>query len=287
MIEGCVEEGIEVGIVTNGLLIHKHIKALSKCTWVGISLDAGSNETYDKLKPTNSGRKGSYDKVMANVEKLIAYSKANSTKLVAEGQGSGVSIKYLFTSKNIGEVYEAALAAKKAGCSNFHARPASTPWFSLDGETPEFSNHNVEGYITFTEADVDLFDSQIEDSRKLEDATFSIFGIKHKLSGQNFSVANDFKECHAIFMTAVIMPSKKRGDFFDIGLCCDRRGDDDLYLGKELTDVEDIASLWSSPKHWEVQDKITVTKCPRCTYKPHNIIFEKVIQVDNLTYKFI
>ena len=83
------------------------------------------------------------------------------------------------------------------------------------------------------------------------------------------------------------MPSKKRGDYFDLNLCCDRRGDEDLYLGKELTEVDQISELWSSEEHWKVFDKIEVKKCPRCTYKPHNKIYEDVIAVDNLTYKFI
>jgi pyruvate-formate lyase-activating enzyme len=290
LIEGCVAEGIEVGVVTNATHMHKHIPALSKATWIGVSLDAGTNETYDKLKPTASAnKKDTLDLVMKNIKMLVEYSKANKTKLSDKGQGSGVSIKYLVYPGNVGEIYEAIKLAKEAGCTNFHARPAATPWFALgDKYKDRPSNHGVDGEIFFNEEDVKLFDEQIIKARELEDENFSIFGIKHKISGQNFSVVNDFKNCHAIFMTAVIMPSKKRGgNFFDVNLCCDRRGDEDLYLGKELTDLNEISDLWSSDKHWEVFDKIQVNKCPRCTYKPHNKIFEEVIEVDNLTYKFI
>ena len=270
--------------------MHKHIEALSKSTWVGVSLDAGTNEVYNKLKPTaRSGNQQTLDLVMTNIRTLVDYSKKNKTKLAEKGQGAGVSIKYLVYPGNVEEIYDAIKLAKEAGCTNFHARPAATPWFALgekDKDRP--SNHGVDGEIFFDEEDVALFDAQIIKSRELEDENFSIFGIKHKLSGQNFSVVNDFKSCHAIFMTAVIMPSNKRGgNYFDVNLCCDRRGDEDLYLGKELTDLNQISDLWSSKKHWEVFDKIQVTKCPRCTYKPHNKIFEDVIETDNLTYKFI
>lgn len=290
LIEGCIEEGIEVGVVTNATHMHKHIEALSKSTWVGVSLDAGTNKTYDKLKPTASeGKTNTLDKVMKNISSLVEYSKIKNTKLSDDTRGSGVSIKYLVYPGNVHEIYDAILLAKESGCSNFHARPAATPWFALGDEYKDRpSNHDVDGQVFFNEEDIKIFDEQITKARELEDEKFSIFGIKHKISGQNFSVVNDFNNCHAIFMTAVIMPSKKRGgDYFDVNLCCDRRGDEDLYLGKELTDVNDIAKLWSSEKHWEIFDKITVSKCPRCTYKPHNKIFEDVIAKDNTTYKFI
>jgi len=289
LIEGCVEEGIEAAVVTNGTHIHKHLEALSKCVWVGISLDAGTAETYDELKPAaNVNKSNTLDLVIENVANLIKYSKENNTKLSARGQGSGVSIKYLVYPGNVGELYEAIKIAKEIGCTNFHARPAATPWFNLGEDYKDRpTNHGVKGEIFFNENDVQVFDEQIERSRELEDEDFSVFGIKHKLSGQNFSVENDFKSCHAIFMTAVIMPSKKRGDYFDLNLCCDRRGDEDLYLGKELTEVDQISELWSSEEHWKVFDRIEVKKCPRCTYKPHNKIYEDVIAVDNLTYKFI
>ena len=49
-INSLVKHGIGVGIVTNGTSIDKFIEPLSKCTWVGVSVDAGSGETFKKLK---------------------------------------------------------------------------------------------------------------------------------------------------------------------------------------------------------------------------------------------
>ena len=89
-------------------------------------------------------------------------------------------------------------------------------------------------------------------------------------------------------MTGVFMPSEKDDrDAFNFGLCCDRRGDELLTLGKELKDAKDIKDLWGSDEHWKIFDKIKVGTCPRCTYQPHNQIFEHVITKDNMTYKFI
>jgi len=92
-------------------------------------------------------------------------------------------------------------------------------------------------------------------------------------------------------MTAVIEPSAGKDaaeDSFTIGLCCDRRGDSQLELARNITDVNQIQKLWGSKEHWYIHDRIIVQKqCPRCTYQPHNEIYEQVIQNDSMTYKFI
>lgn len=87
-------------------------------------------------------------------------------------------------------------------------------------------------------------------------------------------------------MTCVFMPPSKGGDL-DVGLCCDRRGDDEMNL---LTGgpVEKLWELWGGADHWFVADKIVPGQdCPRCTYAPHNEIFEQVIEQDNMTHDFI
>jgi hypothetical protein len=92
-------------------------------------------------------------------------------------------------------------------------------------------------------------------------------------------------------MTAVIMPPVGKDapkDAFTLGLCCDRRGDAKLELGSNLEDVDQINTLWGSELHWKIHDKIKIRgECPRCTYQPHNEIYEQVILNDSMTYKFI
>ena len=125
---------------------------------------------------------------------------------------------------------------------------------------------------------------------ELDDANFGVYGVTHKFNSQ-FEVLNNFSKCYSIFMTAVIMPPKNVGahrDSFVMGLCCDRRGDEKLELGVDLVDTEDIRKLWGSNYHWELHDSILVDiECPRCTYQPHNEIYEQVILNDSMTYKFI
>jgi MoaA/NifB/PqqE/SkfB family radical SAM enzyme len=266
--------GIQVGVVTNGTLISENIDALSNCVWVGVSVDAGTERTFGKLKGLKKGS-GSFDKIMDGIARLVDYGQSMKREIARDAGGYGVSYKYLLHPENIGEIYEAAVLAKEIGCKNFHIRPASTPWDKLGAEG-----------IMFTEADRKLFEKQVEKARGLEDKNFGVYRITHKLD-EKFRSSNFFRKCHAIFMTAVFMPPERSGDGFIMGLCCDRRGDGKLEIAK-VKDVDEINGCWGSEEHWRIFDEIDVAaECPRCTYQPHNQVFERVILQDSMTFRFI
>jgi len=264
-INRCSKNGIKIGIVTNGTLIDKHLESLKKCTWVGVSIDAGTPKTYKKLKGADK-----FNQVIKNIIKL---NKVQKGELFKPGQGHGVSYKYLLHPGNIKDVFKAAKIAKQIGCRNLHIRPFGEPWDKIGKVEDKFSY-----------SDIKEFREQLIKARKLEDKNFRVFGITHKFDG-DFRRKNDFKNCYAIFMTGVFSPPSSKGNF-DYGMCCDRRGDKNLTL-KDLTKPKQVKSFWGSKNHWKVFDKIKVKECPRCTYQPHNQIFEKVILEDNTTYEFI
>ncbi|CAN2039963.1 Radical SAM domain-containing protein [Candidatus Magnetomoraceae bacterium gMMP-15] len=278
-IDKVIDNGIEVGIVTNGTFIDDYIDSLSQCTWVGVSVDAASSETFNKLKGL-APEKNLFERIINNINKLSDYSKRHNTRLGFKNPSYGVSYKYLLYKDNINEIYEAAKIAKQTGCKNIHFRPAGTTWDKI----------NTKDEITFSKDDILLFKEQINKALELDDETFSVYGVTHKFSSQ-FKQANYFKKCYSIFMTAVIEPPTENNhseDAFVIGLCCDRRGDSKLELASNIVDVNDIEKLWGSKAHWKIHDKINVhNECPRCTYQPHNEIYEQVILNDSMTYKFI
>ena len=267
-IDKCVELGIEVGIVTNGSLLDRFIPELAKCTWVGVSIDAGTPELFKQQK-----RVDMFDKVIDNIKKLATYAREHHTKL----EENGISYKYLLTPTNIKEIYIAAELAKEIGCKNFHMRPVGLPW-SKDGT--DFDKN----LCIFKDEDIDLFHRLTEKARQLEDESFGVYGVTHKFDNQ-FRLKHDFKKCHAIFMNGVFMPGNNE-DHLDFGLCCDRRYDDGLYL-IENGKPEDVKAAWGSKKHWDMFKKLDVNTCPRCTFSPHNNIFENVILRDSMTYKFV
>lgn len=278
-IDRLIANGIEVGIVTNGSHLIENIDALSQCTWVGVSMDAGTSKTFDKLKGLKPEKKY-FDEIIEGIAGLADYAKRQNSRLGLKHPAYGVSYKYLLYKDNISEVYQAAKLAKEIGCKNIHFRPAGTTWDKI----------GTDNQITFTSDEIALFKEQIAKAMELDDETFGVYGVTHKFNSQ-FEPSNYFEKCYSIFMTAVFMPPSEKNaakDAFVLGLCCDRRGDEKLELASNIEDVEKIDSLWGGKRHWKMHDAINVAaECPRCTYQPHNEIYEQVILNDSMTYKFI
>ena len=271
-IEACVSRGIEVGIVTNGTHIDKFLEPLSMCTWVGVSVDAGSEETFKHLKGRNL-----FTKVCDNIAQLNEYIHRKPCRLSTDQPGYAVSYKFLLYNSNIHDVLPAVKKAKKIGCRNFHLRPAGISWDKVGSATERIFDPGVRKELAV----------QLEKARTLEDDSFGVYGITHKFDPV-FNAANIFSACHAVFMTAVFMPPRDPDkERFCFGLCCDRRGDMRLESKENMADFTQVEQFWGSDQHWKIYDGINIKECPRCTYQPHNQIFEHVIQQDSMTYKFI
>ncbi len=194
-IDRVTAHGIQVGLVTNGTRLVDAVDALSQCTWIGVSVDAATPATFNQLKGL-SPKSTALDHIADNIAILTDYARKHHKRLGYSHPSYGVSYKYLLYNRdNIGEMYQAAKLAKEIGCKNIHYRPAGTPWDKIG--TPE--------EIAFSPGDIELFQEQITRVLELDDETFSVYGVTHKFSSQ-FSRANYFKQCHAIFMTGVVAP---------------------------------------------------------------------------------
>lgn len=256
----------ELGMVTNGTLIDKHLDYLTNCTWVGVSVDVGTPKTYEQLKGRDY-----FKKVISNIEKLNSIK--DGTPLGGIGKGPGVYYKFLMHPGNVKEVSKAAKIAKEIGCKGIHIRPFGISWDKLKKK-----NQDGFGY-----SDILEFRDQLEKAREFEDDNFKVYGITHKFDG-DLRKSNQFNNCYAVFMTAVIEPPTEKG--FNFGLCCDRRGDKNLTL-EDLTNTSKIRDFWGSKDHWKMAKEINVKNCPRCTYQPHNQIYENSISVNNMTISSI
>jgi Fe-coproporphyrin III synthase len=99
------ERGLKTSLVTNGVNLAKSergIKAAAGCEWVRVSVDAGSPETYTKIRNVPAWH---YDAAWDSVEAL-------------SGAGLVVGVGFVVTPGNWHEIYDAAEAARDAGASN-------------------------------------------------------------------------------------------------------------------------------------------------------------------------
>ena len=279
-INRATQNGLKVGVVTNGTQIHNHLDALVKCDWVGVSVDAAYQHTYKKVKGADK-----FPQVIKNIRELVKASQGAPYvhPLGDEGNGRGVFFKYLLRPETVNEVYYAAKLAKSLGCRGMHIRPIAPPWGDLEKAAAEGATIPNR----FSDDDISRFRKRLTSARELEDDKFHIYGVTHKFDG-TFAPTHDFKSCNAAYMSMVVMPPSSTfgGAQYDITTCCDRRGDDTL-TAKNLMNAGQIANYWGSEVHRYVAETIDVTKCPRCTFSPHQKIFENAVEVDNMTTDFI
>jgi len=269
LIAALMVNNIRIGVVTNGTKIDDFQQYLLFCDWVGISIDAGTAGTHASIKKRNV-----FDNLVNQAERLINMARGLNRPLSKPGLGNGVFWKYLVSPENIDEMIDAADMAKCLGFKGIHYRPAGRVFGDGDS-SPMFQAQDVTAFNRQLSTAFDLHDTE----------NFSVYGVQHKFT-EKLEPCHNFRKCMAVFMTAVFMPPTDGGDGFDLGLCCDRRGDAATTLPN--ADCIDVKNSWGSERHWAVAAKINpAQQCPRCTYAPHNEIFEQVIETDNMTCDFI
>jgi MoaA/NifB/PqqE/SkfB family radical SAM enzyme len=162
------EAGIHIGLVTNGTLIGRYLDELaSMLSWVRVSVDAATAQTYDQFRP--SRRKSSvFPLVIGNMRRLAAHKAGKlgySFLLMQRCDGEGAVI-----ASNYGEVRAAGELAKDIGCDYFELKAM------LD-----------EDHFTVNQrpADIARVEEQVARLRELEDASFSL------LSSSNWEAVRD------------------------------------------------------------------------------------------------
>ncbi len=250
MLERFVAAGLRAGLITNGLLLDRHLAAASALAWVGVSVDAGTAGTYRQLKGADG-----FDRVVTNLAAMAAGSLRPT-------------YKYLITPQNVDELPLAARIARESGCLALHARPACDPW---DRPTED------------SLIDLARYNAAADAAMALDGPDFGVFVVRHKV-GMTLQAHNPFPQCWAVMMSCAVSPSD--GGEIDVHLCCDRRGDTRTLLGS-VGDVAALRNLWGGPEHWRIREQIDPRTCPRCTLRPHNEIFDKAILSDSMMLDFI
>jgi MoaA/NifB/PqqE/SkfB family radical SAM enzyme len=248
MIDLLSEAGIKSAVITNGTRLWNEINTLKKLSYLGISVDAATAETWNKIKGVEGNL---FDKVIENISGIA-------------GNGLEITYKYLLMPANHREIYAACKLAKSIGCDQFHFRPAGAPWFAPGG-----------GYKFNDEIRASVSDQLDRARADFEDDKFRIYGVVSKFA-DDWSKALTFDRCWACYVTCFISPNG------EVGLCCDRRGDDDIMLGT----IRNIRELWGGEKHKAIHDAVDVRRCPRCTFSTVNEIFENVLLSEKMFCDF-
>jgi|GEM_PF-1010628 len=274
-----VSKGMECSFATNGSLINEEIaNQMMNCRWVGVSVDAGSKEVFnkvhgfenDKLKKIENikeifekthnddeeskkifseiierikeenGENNLFDKVIDNLKLLVRKKKETGSKI-------DISYKFLISPLNWQDLYKACQLAKEIGVRDFHARPA-------DLERKDFNNAMELNY------NLEEIHKLFEQCHELEDENFRVFTVMHKYN-PDFRIMHTFCRC---ISSPLMLQACSDGNVY---VCADHRIEPRFKLTSHFPNPEEILKVWGTDKHREILKSIRVNEeCGRCTY---------------------
>ncbi|MBT4165944.1 radical SAM protein [archaeon] len=230
-------KGMKSSFATNGALINEEIsREMMHCRWVGVSVDAGSSETFEKIHGVDQ-----FDRVIENLKMLVRMRNETGSKV-------DIAFKFLINPQNWHEVYDACKLAKEIGVRDFHARP-------VDLERKDFEAAMKLNY------DIDAIQDLFKKCHELEEGNdFRVFTVMHKYN-PDFRVKHSFKNCVS---SSLMIQCCADGHFY---VCADHRLEDRFKLGGHHPTPLSIKEFWGSYKHRELLKSICVDgECGRCTY---------------------
>jgi len=207
MLDLAVNLKFHIGLVTNGLRLPKYAPAIAKsCSWVRISVDAASSETYNFL---HHPQEGGFEELLESIQSLAKIK-----------QGS-LGYSFIATRYNVGEISAAAELAAEKGCDFFELKTLVNPKNKGIIDLPDESQKQLYRQLN-----------------KLKQAKLPLeLVLANSLdylvrSGMNSLHAN---QCYAKKIRAVITPS-------GVYPCANLRGNKKWYLGDPQ--AEEFAFIW-------------------------------------------
>jgi MoaA/NifB/PqqE/SkfB family radical SAM enzyme len=263
------EAGVHVGITTNGLYIKKHLDVIARhAKWVRVSMDAGTAETFNKLRPSRQG-KSLFD---ATLDNMRVYAKVKQGKLgysfmvYSEGDHGfkGVpvagNVKALTHIKsNAGEIFRAAQIARDIGCDYFEVKPMY--------DVNHFS-------VLQKEAIADIVEEQIALAKGLETESFRVVEavkLRATLRGMSNLEPKDYARCAVSQLRTLVTPS-------GVYVCPYFRGVADKRVG-DIANMS-FSDMWHGARREEVMRRLNPSvDCPmHCIRHESNLAIEQAIK---------
>jgi MoaA/NifB/PqqE/SkfB family radical SAM enzyme len=216
---------IQIGLVTNGTLIHRYLDELATMlSWIRVSMDAATPETHGVFRP--SGRETSvFPTIVGNMRKLASRKEGNL----------GYSFLLLYrtdkrgnvTCSNYHEVFAAGELAKDIGCDYLEVKVM-------------FDDHH---FIIPTPSELlDSLKDQLDALREIEDGSF------HVLSSSTYDALierrdrvqeKDYCRCRIVEMRTTVTPT-------GVYVCPYHRGNQAARIGDIYK--QSFAELWASAR---------------------------------------
>lgn len=263
------EAGVRIGITTNGLYLKKHLEVTSRyADWVRVSMDAGTSETFNRLRPSRTG------KSMFNmaIDNMRAYAQAKRGRLgysfmvFSEGSygfqefttlAEKPEIRAIKT--NVHEIYQAAVLAKSIGCDYFEVKPM----------------YDVNHFSVMQRAEIaqEVYD-QLDRCRALNDDQFSVIEavkLRETLSGGIGLEPKSYRRCAVAQLRTLVTPS-------GVYVCPYFRGVE----SKKIGDISQTSfrDMWHGDQRAKVMDRLDPSRDCRmhCIRHQSNLTIEQQLE---------
>ena len=250
--------GLQVGLSSNGILIHKFLENLAQSlSWLRVSVDAGTSKVYNLIRP--SGITNVFKKVLSNIESYARVKKGRLGYSFLLVQRHRNNIEPL---TNFSEIYEAGKIAKNSGCDYFEVKPM----VDQEHHLVPLNIHQKERII-----------AQLEKSKQLQDDNFHVFlpgSINHILTSQQIpDQPKAYHTCHVLQFRTLYTPT-------GIYPCPYKRGFSECKIGEIDQTIKDY---WNSQDRLDAQNRIdpSVDCSFHCVRHETNVLLNSLIDANS------
>lgn len=266
IIEYLGKHGVKIGITTNGILINRYMDEIAEYVdWCRISMDAGTAETFQKIRPHASG-KSQFDLICDNMRELAKRKKGRmgySFMIYSEGQFASYNPNTIASDAseyytNAEEIFEACQVAKDLGCDYFEVKPM----------------YDVNHYaIAHASHYVNMIRDQVDRASELADESFRVLQatkLQATLRGEPTIETKEYTRCAVSELRTLVTPS---GTY----VCPYFRGKADKELGSLHN--QSLKEMWQGELRAKVMEKLDPSQdCKmHCIRHESNLILEDMI----------
>ena len=235
-----VVAGLDAAITTNGILLDK-LGHLELCTWIKVSLNAGTPESYAKIHQTDIG---DWDKVWDGIRNAVKR-KGNCT----------IGVQCVVLPENFMEMGNLAWLARDAGADYFVMKPYSQGTFSI-----------VQREINYQE-----MEDELEAVRQFSTPTFQVIYRENAVKQE--SESHHYDKCRATPFFWVY--SMANGNVFT---CSAHLMDARFSIGNLNTQT--FQEIWEGEgrrKNWELMKEFNIKQCRKnCRMNQSNIYLDQL-----------
>lgn len=248
------ENDVHLGITTNGTLIDRYLDIIAEfSSWTRISMDAATEETFSRLRPSRHGD-SKFNHVVDNMRKLAKVKKGKmgfSFLIRTESDGFGIQ-------SNIPEIYDAALLARDIGCDYFEVKPS----YSYAGGIDHALVVHSEKRMREARKEINRLTALVSDSFKIMKA----INLEESLNGVKNAQAKNYNRCPVSELRTLICPS-------GVFICPYWRGKEKFRIG----DVNNVSfsEMWNGKRRREVM--VFADPSKKCTF--HCLRHESNIEI--------